>query len=67
VTARGTPLSSAASATRREAAAAGQRNDIDEAVIRDTFAGWRIDDLEQARVPSDTRLLDVLVVRLCCD
>ena len=46
---------------------AGQRNDIDEAVIRDTFADWRIEHLEQAAVPSDTRLLDVLVVRLCTD
>jgi hypothetical protein len=46
---------------------AGQRNDIDEAVIRDTFAAWRVEHLEQATVPSDTRLLDVLVVRLCAD
>ena len=46
---------------------AGQRNDIDEAVIRDTFADWRIEHLEQAVVPSDTRMLDVLVVRLCTD
>jgi hypothetical protein len=44
---------------------AGQRNDIDEAVIRETFAAWRIEHLEQAAVPSDTRTLDVLVVRLC--
>ena len=46
---------------------AGQRNDIDEAVIRDTFADWRIEHLEQAAVPSDTRMLDVLVVRLRTD
>lgn len=46
---------------------AGQRNDIGETVIRDTFAAWRIEHLEQAAVPSDTRLLDVLVVRLCAD
>ena len=44
--------------------AAGVRNDIDEAVIRRTFAAWRIEHLEHAAVPSDTRLLDVLLVRL---
>jgi SAM-dependent methyltransferase len=46
---------------------AGQRNDIGETVIRDTFAAWRVEHLEQAAVPSDTRLLDVLVVRLCVE
>jgi SAM-dependent methyltransferase len=44
--------------------AAGQRNDIDETVIRDTFATWLIDHLTETAIPSDTRLLDVLVVRL---
>jgi SAM-dependent methyltransferase len=44
--------------------AAGVRNDIDEAVIRDTFAGWQIEHMQPAAVPSDTRTLDVLVVRL---
>jgi SAM-dependent methyltransferase len=43
---------------------AGVRNDIDESVIRRTFAAWRIESMERAAVPSDTRLLDVLVVRL---
>jgi SAM-dependent methyltransferase len=43
---------------------AGVRNDIDQAVIRATFAGWRVERMQQAAVPSDTRLLDVLVVRL---
>jgi SAM-dependent methyltransferase len=43
---------------------AGIRNDIDESVIRDTFAGWRLAAIERAAVPSDTRPLDVLVVRL---
>jgi SAM-dependent methyltransferase len=43
---------------------AGVRNEIDEAVIRDAFAGWRIEYLQRAAVPSDTRALDVLVVRL---
>jgi SAM-dependent methyltransferase len=43
---------------------AGVRNDIDQAVILDTFGGWRIVDMERAAVPSDTRQLDYLVVRL---
>jgi SAM-dependent methyltransferase len=44
--------------------AAGVRNDIDEAVIRGTFAVWQIGSMQRAAVPSDTRTLDVLVVRL---
>jgi SAM-dependent methyltransferase len=44
--------------------AAGVRNDIDEAVISGTFADWSIEAMERAAVPSDTRQLDVLVVRL---
>ena len=44
--------------------AAGIRNDMDEGVIRTTFAGWTIEHMERARVPSDTRSLDVLLVRL---
>lgn len=43
---------------------AGVPNDIDETVIRATFAGWRIEHMQRAAVPSDTRHLDVLVVRL---
>lgn len=43
---------------------AGVRNDIDEGVIRDTFAAWQIDRIERAEVPSDSRGLEVLVVRL---
>jgi SAM-dependent methyltransferase len=46
---------------------AGQRNEIDETVIRDTFAAWRIEYLTETVVPSDTRLLEVLVVRLRSD
>jgi SAM-dependent methyltransferase len=46
---------------------AGRRNDVDDAVIRDTFAAWRIESLAEAVVPSDTRPLEVLVVRLCRD
>lgn len=44
--------------------AAGVRNDIDESVIRHTFAAWKIDRMERAVAPSDTRVLDLLVVRL---
>ncbi len=44
--------------------AAGERNDIDEAVITRCFASWQIDVMARAAVPSDTRALDVLIVRL---
>ena len=44
--------------------AAGERNDIDEAVIAGTFGAWRVDDMERAEVPSDTRMLEVIVARL---
>jgi hypothetical protein len=40
------------------------RNDIDEAVIGRAFAGWQIERMERAGVPSATRTLDVLVARL---
>ena len=44
--------------------AAGVRNDIDEDVIGRTFAAWRIEQMQRAEVPSDTRTLHVLLVRL---
>ena len=44
--------------------AAGVRNDIDERVILETFDDWRIERMARASVPSDTRKLDVLLVRL---
>jgi hypothetical protein len=44
--------------------AAGLRNDIDEQVIRTVFDGWRIQHVTRARVPSDTRTLELPVVRL---
>lgn len=44
--------------------AAGVRNDISEDVIRSTFAGWTIQAMSQRKIPSDTRQLEVLVVRL---
>jgi SAM-dependent methyltransferase len=44
--------------------AAGVRNDIDEDVILDTFSGWQVDKMQRADIPSDTRTLHVLLVRL---
>jgi SAM-dependent methyltransferase len=43
---------------------AGVRNDVDETVIGRTFGGWRIERMERVAVPSDTRMLDVLLARL---
>jgi len=43
--------------------AAGVRNDIDEAVIGHTFAAWRIEHRQRAAVPSDTRMLEVILAR----
>jgi hypothetical protein len=40
------------------------RNDIDEAVIGNTFAAWRIENLQRATVPSDTRILEVILASL---
>jgi hypothetical protein len=37
---------------------------MDEGVIRATFSGWTIDHMERAEVPSDTRSLHMLLVRL---
>jgi SAM-dependent methyltransferase len=44
--------------------AAGVRNDIDESVVLNTFSGWRVEQMQRAKIPSDTRTLDVLLVRL---
>ena len=44
--------------------AAGVRNDIDESVVLETFEGWRVESIGCATVPSDTRALQVLLVRL---
>jgi hypothetical protein len=40
------------------------RNDIDEQVIRTVFGGWHIQHMTRAAVPSDTRTLELLVIRL---
>jgi hypothetical protein len=42
----------------------GVRNDVDEAVIGRAFGGWRVEHMERAAVPSDTRMLEVIVARL---
>jgi hypothetical protein len=39
-------------------------NDIDEQVIRTVFGGWHIQHMTRAAVPSDTRTLELLVIRL---
>jgi SAM-dependent methyltransferase len=44
--------------------AAGVRNDISDEVIRTTFRGWTIQSLTRGEIPSDTRQMDALVVRL---
>lgn len=44
--------------------AAGARNDIDEAVIGHTFAAWQIEHVQRAAVPSDTRMLEMILARL---
>lgn len=44
--------------------AAGVRNDIDENVIMATFSAWRVEKMQRAQIPSDTRTLDVLQLRL---
>jgi SAM-dependent methyltransferase len=44
--------------------AAGVRNDISENVIGGTFSAWRIEQMQRAEIPSDTRTLEVLLVRL---
>jgi hypothetical protein len=40
------------------------RKDIDESVIGRTFGGWQVEHMERASVPSDTRMLEVIIARL---
>ena len=42
----------------------GQPNDVDEAGVRACFVGWQFVNLERARIASDTRTMEALVVRL---
>jgi SAM-dependent methyltransferase len=44
--------------------AAGVRNDINENVILGTFSAWRIEQVQRAEIPSDTRTLEVLLARM---
>jgi SAM-dependent methyltransferase len=44
--------------------AAGVRNDIDEAVLRQTFADWRFVQLHRGWIPSDTRTMEAIIARL---
>ena len=43
---------------------AGMRNDVNEVVISGCFECWSIDSLKHAKLPSDTRILPALEVRL---
>jgi SAM-dependent methyltransferase len=43
---------------------AGVRNDVDEDVIRAVFGDWRLDLIQRTTIPSDTRTLEMLVIRL---
>jgi SAM-dependent methyltransferase len=42
----------------------GVRNDVTEAGVAEAFAGWAIDRLARADLPSDTRTMQALVIRL---
>jgi ubiquinone/menaquinone biosynthesis C-methylase UbiE len=44
--------------------AAGLRYDISEDIIHETFTGWTIRRMARMEIPSDTRKLEVLEVRL---
>lgn len=44
--------------------AAGVRNEIDEQIIAAMFTGWTIEGMNRAAVPSDTRMLEVILTRL---
>ena len=43
---------------------AGVRNDVDEAAIAASFAGWSIESMRPADLQSDTRVMRALEVRL---
>jgi SAM-dependent methyltransferase len=42
----------------------GVRNDLTEEVVREAFTGWRVAQLGEALIPSDTRQIVALVGRL---
>ena len=37
---------------------------MNEAVIAAAFAAWRAEQMKRAAVPSDTRMLEVIIARL---
>jgi hypothetical protein len=39
-------------------------DDIDERVLRRTFAGWRFAGVRHGWIPSDTRRMEAIVARL---
>ena len=43
---------------------AGVRNDVDETVIEGVFADWTVDLIRQSDLPSDTRTMPALEIRL---
>lgn len=43
---------------------AGERNDVDMSTLREAFSGWRWVDAVEEPIPSDTRTMPALVVRL---
>ena len=70
-TARGTPMNSGACSGQAASCCsgpalrtAGARNDMNEAVISRAFAAWQTGRMERAAVPSDTRMLEVIIARL---
>jgi len=40
------------------------RNNVTERGVADAFAGWFIDQLMQGDLPSDTRTMQALIIRL---
>ena len=44
--------------------AAGVRNDIDEGLLRRTFPVWQFAGIARGWIPSDTRTMETLIVRL---
>ena len=45
----------------------GRRNHVDPDVILQTFRGWRVESLEPAEIPSDTRSMPALVAKVVRD
>lgn len=54
----------ASSCSERRFGLRGVPNDIDENVLLGTFSAWRIEQMQRAEIPSDTRTLEVLLARM---